>query len=313
MVNNGKVTYAGVIVDKDTFHIVENRDSIFEIGSLTKVFTSVLLSTFVNKGDVKIEDHIQDYFDYGLKDGNVSGKQITLGMLANHTSGLPRIDMSMMNNTTDMNDPYAKYDEKALKDYLQNKMKLDTVPGVKFSYSNLGGGLLGYILCQKEHSTYENLVQNNIFKPLGMNNSTTFLAYVKDKMVKGRNAAGAITANWNFTDATAGAGAIKSNATDMVKFMQANFTPNKVYDLPRVRSFTISDKMFIGLGWLCKVERAKDNIYWHNGGTGGYRSCLAMDIEKKSGVIILSNVSSFHPLNANIDKLCFALLSSLSR
>lgn len=90
MVQNNNVIYAGIIIDKDSFHIVENRDSVFEIGSLTKVFTSEILSSMVNKGLVKATDPIQDYFDFGLKDGNKPGRIITLTMLANHTSGLPR-------------------------------------------------------------------------------------------------------------------------------------------------------------------------------------------------------------------------------
>ena len=231
-------------------------------------------------------------------------------MLANHTSGLPRIDMGMINSSTDMGDPYKAYDEKALLDYLQNRMVLDTVPGTKFSYSNLGGGLLGYILCQKEHKTYEEELQQNIFIPLGMKSSTTMLAYVKDRVVKGRNNMGDVTSNWNFTDAAAGAGAIKSTAADMVRFIQANFTPNKVYDLPRERTFTVKEGTDIGLGWIINTKK---NIYWHNGGTGGYRSCLAMDVKNKNGVIILSNVSSFHNLSGNIDALCFALQGLLAR
>lgn len=219
--------------------------------------------------------------------------------------------MSMMNSSTDISDPYKNYDEKALLDYLKNNMKLDTTPGTKFSYSNLGGGLLGYILCQKAHVTYESLLQQDVLEPLGMKSSTTMLAYVKDKLVKGHNAAGDVTSNWNFTDASAGAGAIKSSATDMVKFMQANFKPDKVWDLPREKTFSIKDGMDIGLGWLIKTAKGKDNIYWHDGGTGGYRSCLAMDVNKKNGIIILSNLSSFHPLNANIDKLCFAMQGTI--
>lgn len=170
VVENDKVFYTGIIIDKDSFHFVENRDSVFEIGSLTKVFTSVLLSSFVNKGLLKTSDPVKNFFDFPLKQSSLGGKEMTLENLANHTSGLPRVDMSMVNSTADMNDPYKNYDEKMLDDYLQNKMKLDTVPGTKFSYSNLGGGLLGFILCKKAHKTYEELLQQDIFIPLGMKN-----------------------------------------------------------------------------------------------------------------------------------------------
>ncbi len=312
MVQNDKVIYGGIIIGKDSFHVVENRDSIFEIGSLSKVFTSVLLSSFVNSGIVKTTDELKSFFSFPLKESSLNGKEITLENLANHTSGLPRVDPSMFSALgIDMNNPYKVYDEKALDDYLQHKMKLDTVPGTKFSYSNLGGGLLGFVLCKKANKTYEELVQEYIFRPLGMKNSTTNLALVKGRLVKGRNMDGDTAESWTFTDATAGAGAIRSDAEDLVKFMQANFTENKVYDLPRQKTFTDKPGMDIGLGWIIKTTAGKDDIYWHNGGTGGYRTCLAMDVKKKSGIIILSNVSSFHSQNANIDKLCFALLRSL--
>ena len=133
LVQNDKVIYQGIIIDKDTFHVVENRDSVFEIGSFTKVFTSEILSALVDKGTVKLSDHIQDLFDFPLKQSSLGGKEITLEMLANHTSGLPRIDMSMFTPTTDINNPYKDYDENMLVDYLKNKMKLDTVPGTNFS------------------------------------------------------------------------------------------------------------------------------------------------------------------------------------
>jgi CubicO group peptidase (beta-lactamase class C family) len=311
MVENDKVIYAGIITDKDSFHVVENRDSVFEIGSLSKVFTSVLLSTFVNKGILKTSDSVQQFFNFKLKQCSLGGKEITLQMLANHTSGLPRIDMSMLNSSTDMNNPYKNYDEKSLDDYLQNKMKLDTVPGTKFSYSNLGGGLLGYILCKKANKTYEELLQQYIFLPLGMKSSTTDISLIKDRLVKGHSSRGDVTANWTFTDATAGAGAIKSCATDMVNFMRANFRENAILELPRNQTFLIKQGKGIGLGWMINTTQNGDSLYWHNGGTGGYRSCLVMSVHKKSGVVILSNLSSFHPLNANIDKLCVALSNTL--
>ncbi len=307
MVENDKVVYAGIITDKDSFHLVENKDSIFEIGSLTKVFTSVLLSNFVNKGLLKTSDPVKSFFDFPLKQSSLNGKEITLENLANHTSGLPRIDMSMMNGNTDMNNPYKEYDEKMLDDYLQNKMKLDTVPGTKFSYSNLGGGLLGYILCHKANKSYEELLQQNIFIPLGMKSTTTDIALIKNRLVKGHNASGDVTENWTFTDVTAGAGAIKSCASDMVNFMRANFRENIILALPRVKTFTLNPIRSIGLGWIIQTRKNGDTVCWHNGGTGGYRSCLVMNVDKKSGAVILSNVSSFHPLNANIDKLCFIL------
>src|SRR5581483_6605944 len=164
IVKNDKVYYTGIVIDKDSLLFVENRDSIFEIGSLSKVFTSELLSAYVNKGLVKLTDTIGSFFNFPLKQSSLGGVKITLQNLANHTAGLPRVDMSMLSNVN-INNPYSNYDEQNLNDYLKNKMHLDTVPGTKFSYSNLGGGLLGFILCKKAGRTYEQLLQENIFGP----------------------------------------------------------------------------------------------------------------------------------------------------
>jgi CubicO group peptidase (beta-lactamase class C family) len=312
IIQGNNILYTGILIEKDTFQIIENMDSIFEIGSITKVFTSVLLADCVNKGIVNLSDPINLFFDFPLKQSSIDGKEITLENLANHTSGLPRIDVSMNTGRYNKDDPYKDYDEKRLNDYLQNKMKLDTIPGTKFSYSNLGGGLLGFILCHKAHKTYEALLQEIIFGPLGMKSTTTDISVVKDRLVKGHSKDGNITDNWTFTDAAAGAGAIKSCVTDMVRFIQANFVQNKMLDLPRVKTFSINAGMGVGLGWMIKNKNNNTTLYWHNGGTGGYKSCMAIDVNKKRGVVILSNVSSFHILNADIDKLCFALLDSIN-
>lgn len=306
------VIYAGYITTADTFHEYNNRDSVFEIGSITKVFTSVLLSDFVNKGLLKTSDPVQKFFKFKLKQSSREGKEVTLENLANHTSGLPPLDKGMYTSYVDSRNPYKYYDGKMLEDYLQNRMKLDTTPGIKFNYSNLGGGLLGYILCQKAHKTYEELLRENIFIPLGMTSSTTDLPSIVKKMVKPHCGKFDSNYHWTFTDAAAGAGAIKSNTPDLAKFMKANFTPNKVYDLPRIKTFSVKEGMDIGLAWIIKPQKDKENIYWHNGGTGGYRSCMVMDVTKKYGVIVLSNISSVYPEVILIDRLTFALFNTLN-
>ncbi len=311
LVNGDKVTFAGVRKEKDSLVYTENKDSIFEIGSVTKVFTSVLLSKFVNEGSVKLDEPIKDFFDFPLKQSSLSGKEITLENLANHTSGLPRIDMAMLSGTPNIKNPYKDYDEGKLKDYLRNRMKLDTVPGTKFSYSNLGGGLLAYILCKKFNKTYEELLQENIFGPFNMTSSTTDLSRIKSGLIKGLTTLGSTAENWDFTNATAGGGAIKSTSVDMARFIQAHFSDNKVLQLPLQKTFSIKENTDIGLAWLI-TQKGNRTIYWHNGGTGGYRSCIAIDLANKKGICLLSNVSAFHPKSDAIDKLSFLLLESIN-
>ncbi len=308
MVNGDTATFAGVKNEKDSLVIVQNQDSVFDIGSITKVFTSILLSKYINEGLVKQNDPIKNHFEFPLKQSNLDGKEITLEHLANHTSGLPRIDMNLFYVLTHFSNPYKNHDEKRLKNYLRNKMKLSSIPGAKYTYSNLGTGLLGYILCQKTAKTYEQLLQENIFVPLGMKNSTSDPHKIQPEFVKGLNIFGGFAKSWTNTDITAGAGAIKSTCKDLSTFILANLGKDEILEFPTKKTFSIKDSLGVGLGWHISYPDGDKTIFWHNGGTGGYRSCLAIDKVKKKGVAVLSNISPFHEKKDIIDKICFKLL-----
>ncbi|MGN6508659.1 MAG: serine hydrolase, partial [Chitinophaga sp.] len=133
------------------------------------------------------------------------------------------------------------------------------------------------------------------------------------ELVKGQNPGGEVTANWDF-DVLFAAGGILSTTADLVKFASAQFNPeNTELALTRKPTFKVNENMEIGLGWhLLKSTSGKD-LVWHNGGTGGYSSSIAINTNDKTAVIILSNVSAFHPERANIDELCFELMNEIER
>ena len=108
------------------------------------------------------------------------------------------------------------------------------------------------------------------------------------------------------------AGAILSTTEDLSRFVRANFQENAAYDLQKEITFEVSDELALGLGWHIRRD-ASENWYWHNGGTGGYRSCLVLVERSRQGVIVLSNVSAFHPSSQNIDQLCFSLTESFKQ
>jgi len=306
-VADDKVTFGGIKNEKDFLVIVQNQDSMFDIGSVTKIFTSTLLSKFIHDGLLKQDDPIKNHFDFTLRQSNLGKKEITFKNLANHTSGLPRVDMNILYWMTHFNNPYQNYDEVKLINYLKNKLKLMSVPGTKYNYSNLGAGLLGFIMCKMTLKSYEQLLQENIFIPWGMTNSTSDDSKIKTEAINGLNIFGRLAKNWTFSDAAAGAGAIKSTCKDLSRFIQANFDPNPILDLPSQKTFTIKNNLGIGLGWHIASKENK-TIHWHNGGTGGYRSCLAIDKTNKQGVAVLSNLSPLHGKKDIIDKICFHLL-----
>jgi CubicO group peptidase (beta-lactamase class C family) len=146
-----------------------------------------------------------------------------------------------------------------------------------------------------------------------MPSSTTQRESVSDKLVTGLSKRGNPTSYWDF-GALAGAGAILSTAEDLVKFAKANFNPNnEVLALQRQKTFTIDKDRQMALGWFILKWASVDHWYWHNGGTGGFRSSMALDAVDRKGVIVLSNISAGHSHAASIDRLSFGLLESLQQ
>jgi len=306
LINGESTIYIGVIRDNNTLKIINNKNSLFEIGSITKVFTSVLFSSFIYQKKITLNETLQAQFNFTLKNGG----NITLQQLANHTSGLPRLPTNIFTLFTETpNNPYVNYTPKMLEEYLKNDIELEYPKGTKSAYSNLGAGMLGYILTKKAKKTYEELLQETIFTPLQMTNSTTFLNNDNlKKLIKGRNQKGEKTSNWDFTDALVGAGGIKSTVIDMEKFIRKNFEKTPIFLLPQKTTYTVNKKHKMGLGWHILKN---DTILFHNGATGGYRSSLTLKVAEKKAVIILSNISAFHNKSNAIDTLCFQLLKTL--
>lgn len=308
LIDSGQVSFTGIKRINDTIQFAENSQNIFEIGSITKVFTSTLLASLVQEGQLQLKDSIQSYLDFDIK----TDKKTSFQQLANHTSGLPRLPSNMNIFTTDPNNPYKNYDTQKLRAYLTEKIKIKHAPGTQYGYSNLGVGILGFVLATYSGQSYEDLLQKRIFSKYGMLHSTTERAKVVDDLIQGLNPNGKITSNWDL-GALAGAGAILSSVSDLSKFALAQFdTQNEALILTQQPTFTINDNMKIGLGWHLLKAKNGNKLIWHNGGTGGYTSSMTLDVISQNGVIILSNVSAFHKKMGNIDKLCFGLVNMLN-
>lgn len=301
VVENGKTNYYGIIKQNDTIKPIENQSKVFEIGSITKVFTSTVLASLVEKGQIKLTDEINSYYSFPFK----SDIKLNFKELSNHTSGLPRLPENL--DPIDQNNPYKDYGKKEMEVYLKNLLKLDAK---KYNYSNLGAGLLGYTLGLSQKTSFNNLLQKNVFDTYKMKNSFVSSQNLNNKLVKGLNEDGELTSNWDF-DVLFGGGGILSTAEDLSKFATEHFNAkNKELALTRKSTFNVNENMKIGLGWhILKSEKGKDLI-WHNGGTGGYSSSMAVNVDEKTAVIILSNVSN---TNENIDGLCFDLINKTEK
>ena len=307
IISNGKVRYYGIKKESDTISTIDNQKSIFEIGSISKVFTSTLLANFVIDGKVKLLDNINDYLKAPIKNST----EISFIDLANHTSGLPRLPSNLDLINVDPENPYKEYKDKELEDYVTNQLELSNKG--KYQYSNLGAGLVGYTLSKIENDTYESLLQHKIFSKYEMQNSTTDITTIKGNLVKGLNNEGIEVPNWDLA-VLAGAGAIFSTVEDLSQFAISQFEDkNKELELTRVKTFELNENMDIGLGWHLLKNKSDNLWYFHNGGTGGYSSSMVLEENSKNGIIILSNVSAFNPNRGNIDKLCFELMKTVEK
>lgn len=309
IIHDSTAIFYGAIRQKDTLKTIENADKVFEIGSLTKVFTSTLLADLSQNKVLNIDDPIQHYLDFPLKDS----LEITLKQLANHTSGMPRVPSGFVwESLWHLDNPYKNYSEEKLRNYLSKDLELQSKPGTKYQYSNIGAGTLGYVLSRASGKSYEKLLQQHIFEPLLMQNSTTIRSKVQKQLVYGLDKRGHRTENWDLSSLK-GAGAILSTAADLAKFVAANFdSTNKALELSHRKTFTVSDTMDVGLGWFIITRKSGDRWHWHNGGTGGYRSSLVIDLQARQGVVVLSNISASHKYANHIDHLNKSLLKSIS-
>lgn len=301
--------FYGAFRHRDTLRTIKNADNVFEIGSLSKVFTAALLADLVLNSPVSLDDPVQDHIEFALH-GNPG---FTLRQLANHTSGLPRIPPGLYwDSIWNMDNPYRNYDESELREYLSADLELEFEPGTRYRYSNLGVGLLGYVLSRVTGRSYEELLEIRLFRPLGMESSTTERAQVDRKLVTGLDKRGNATPYWNLASLK-GAGAILSTAEDLAKFGIANLDQqHPAFQLQHKTTFTIDDRMDIALGWHILKQPSGEQYYWHNGGTGGFRSSMTLHLPSRTGIIVLSNISAGHSHAANIDELGKTLLKHLS-
>ena len=268
-----------------------NGDTIFEIGSMTKVLTSLVLADMVQRGEVALDDPAAKYLPASVQMPERNGRQITLVDLATHTSGLPPLPTNF--TPKDPANPYADYTVEQLYQFLSS-YQLTRDIGSRYEYSNLGGGLLGHVLALRAGMSYEALVRSRICDPLGMKDTRiTLTPEMKARLAVGHNQALEPVENWDLPT-LAGAGALRSTANDMLTFLAANLGYTKSPLAPamaamlKVRRPTGQPGLEVALGWHVRTIDGKE-IVWHNGGTGGYRSFMGFDPAARTGVVALSN------------------------
>lgn len=267
-------------------------DTIFEIGSVSKVFTSLLLADMVSRNEVTLDDPAAKYLPENVTMPERSGKSITLLDLSTHSSGLPFLPSNR--KLKDPRKPYA--DDYSVNDLYQflSGYTLPRDPGSEFEYSNLGAGLLGHLLANRAGTDYESLIRIRITRPLNMPDTGITLSSMEQRMATGHNAMLAPVAKLDLTT-LAGAGALRSSANDMLTILEAFLGYKESPLAPAMKAMLEvrrpAGQTKIGLGWLIYSTDGRE-IAWHNGGTGGFRSFVGSDPKERAGVVVLSNAST---------------------
>ena len=273
-------------------------DTVYGIGSITKTFTATILAEAVLSKRVTLDTPVAELLPK-FKIPERNGKKITLGDIGMHRSGLPRMPSNMDKNSAN---PYAAYDARDLKTFIES-YRLSRSPGECFEYSNLAFALLGHALAEQARVSYATMLNESVFRPLGMTLSgIEFTEKMLTNMAVGHDEIGNLAPNMTL-DAMAGAGGISSSANDLVRYLKANMgvdqTPltEAMKFARKPRADTIDNKR-IGLAWV----RTDQDIVFHNGATGGYRSFLGFKADGSRGVVILTNTL------ADVDDLGFATM-----
>jgi len=308
--------YIGIERRNDSLVYVENRDSIFEIGSITKTFTGTMLAKFVYDGKVKVDDPVKKYLTLTLNQSALNGKEMTLVQLADHTSGLPFEPSNVKNDDKhpfDPNAPYKSYTMERLYAYLSHELVLQSTPGEKRVYSNLGAGLLGHILTLLAKKSYEDLLFETVCVPLGMQN--TFVELTPERthrMVQGRDPSGRpVPFGDGDCGALTGCGGIKSSAADLAKYLKANMYDTTYFYLCQQTTKQFNEHFTGGLGWATYSERGKHHVGAF-GATPGYTSGVIFERHTRVGVIVLTNVSAYLAAKGNYTEgLCRAIYDPL--
>ncbi len=282
-----------------------DESSVFEIGSVTKTFTALVLASMVTDGSVSLDDPVSKY----VRAGSIAD-QVTLLDLATHTAGLRRLPGNrrfLLRALLSDPDPYRDLTERDLEDALRHARPRGTV-GTTFRYSNFGFALLGLALARAADRDWADLVADRVCAPLGLSDTgVTRTTEQRNRSARGHDRFGAPVSDWNFAS-IAPAGALHSTARDLSIYVRAHMEPDATpiaaalvaVQQPRRRR---DERDEIALGWLQR-RTPTGSVTWHNGGTGGFGSFVGFDRGGGPGVVVLTNTEH----SRAVDRAGFAFL-----
>ena len=285
--NKGQISFQNYGICSDKNPIPPTNQAIYEIGSITKTFTTAVLAQMVQEGKVNYSDPMSKYLPKGITNWSTDTVSITLEELATHHSGLPRLaDNKIVKRLLHLDNPYKNYTMDDLYEFLKSYTPKPEAQR-EVVYSNLGMGILGNILASIDQTSYEEMIRKRILQPLNMTN--TFIDASNKTMITGHNGFGQPTSPWDLPT-YAGAGALRSNTEDMMKYLIANIQDKAPFSETHAPRATYEDGAEIGLAWGIRKYNDGDLILRsHSGGTGGFRTSIVFSKEQQIGIIVMSN------------------------
>lgn len=281
-----------------------NNLTVYEIGSISKVFTGLLLADAVVRGEIDLNTAADVANPAGLQLPSHAGTAIKWIDLSTHRSGLPRLPGNF--RPTNTKNPYRKYDSNKAAEFL-SEYELPRSPGKSQEYSNFGASILGYLVAENAGKSYQQLLQERIAKPLKMTDCTVSLTEnQKRRFASPHSKFGTATSAWTFADLP-GAGGVHATMRDMMRFAKAQLSPptgqlGKAIELAWQQHRDADDSgPAMGLGWVIAGD---GQTRWHNGQTGGSHSALFINRELNCAVVILCNTA----VTKEVDELAMQLI-----
>lgn len=269
-------------------------DTVFDIGSITKLFTAFALAGMVVRGEMAMSDPLGKYLPPDVQVPDFQGTPITLRDVATYTPGLPGWPANMPPVSPG---PFPDYTTDQLYQALSH-VKLDAAPGTHYAYSNFGYGLLGLALARHAGMDFESLIVSRICGPLGM--ESTRIKPSRDMQARispGHFQKLAKVESWNMPPAFAGAGAFRSTANDLLKFLTAAMglksSPLAPAFAEMLKTQRPADKpdTWTAVGWFITTDH-DDRLIWKDGSVLGYSSFIGYSADHPNGVVVLANGNS---------------------
>ncbi len=287
---------------------VADNLTVYELGSISKVFTSLLLADAVVRGEIKLDDVVKVENAAGIRLPSYQGRKIEWIDLSTHRSGLPRLPANL--DASSLSNPYRLYDSKQAAAALK-VLQLARKPGESQEYSNLGASVLGYLIAENAKANYQDLLQQRIATPLGMKDCTVDLTADQQKrFATPHDRVGSPVSRWTFADLP-GAGGMSATMFDMMRFAKALLKPTsgklgEAIELAwKQHRDADTSGAAMGLGWMIAGD---GETRWHNGQTGGSHSALFINRRLNTAIVVLCNTA----VMTEVDQLASQLLIKAS-